>query len=112
MEDARYGYTPGVRLFPEAAGLSAPAFQRYLERAPPGHRTAEGMLPGAWDGKSPRHVWRALDATYDQCVGNCECLPGRDSEWRGAELCASARARVWTGQQTSGLARGVLRVPG
>lgn len=23
-------------------------------------------------------VWRALDIRYDQCVGNCECLPGRD----------------------------------
>lgn len=23
-------------------------------------------------------MWRALDIRYDQCVGNCECLPGRD----------------------------------
>ena len=23
-------------------------------------------------------VWRALDARYDQCVGNCDCIPERD----------------------------------
>lgn len=27
-------------------------------------------------GKTP--VWHALDLRYDQCIGNCECLPGRD----------------------------------
>lgn len=23
-------------------------------------------------------MWRSLDSRYDQCVGHCECLPGRD----------------------------------
>ena len=23
-------------------------------------------------------MWRALDARYDQCVGNCDCIPERD----------------------------------
>jgi hypothetical protein len=23
-------------------------------------------------------VWRAIDARYDQCVGNCDCIPERD----------------------------------
>ena len=29
---------------------------------------------GGWNGK----YWKALDVRYDQCVGNCECLPERD----------------------------------
>ena len=23
-------------------------------------------------------MWHALDIRYDQCIGMCECLPGRD----------------------------------
>jgi hypothetical protein len=26
----------------------------------------------------PEFVWETLDIRYDQCVGMCECLPGRD----------------------------------
>jgi len=44
----------------------------------PGHEGAEGLLPGAWDGAHPPHIWHALDVTYDQCIGNCECMPERD----------------------------------
>jgi len=29
-------------------------------------------------GKRPPWVWKMLDPRYDQCVGMCECLPGRD----------------------------------
>ena len=39
-------------------------------------RLPEGFMPSKWDGVTP--VWRALDMRYDQCIGNCECLPGRD----------------------------------
>ena len=35
---------------------------------PPPVVCAQGVTP----------VWRALDSRYDQCVGHCECLPGRD----------------------------------
>ena len=36
------------------------------------------MLPVRLTPQPSRPSWRSLDVRYDQCVGNCECLPGRD----------------------------------
>lgn len=80
VEDARHGYVPGVKEFPETQQMAPATWAAIIERMPAEHRVAEGLLPSAWDGKHPRYVWRSLDSTYDQCIGNCECLPGRDSE--------------------------------
>jgi len=33
-------------------------------------------------GKNPKYLWHILDTTYDTCVGNCECMPGRDMPTR------------------------------
>ena len=77
VEDGRYGYIPGVREYPEIAAYTETQWIDFVNRAP-AEKRHEGLLPGAWDGKSPAHIWHILDATYDQCVGNCECMPGRD----------------------------------
>ena len=31
-----------------------------------------------WTLQKVTPVWHALDVRYDQCVGHCACLPGRD----------------------------------
>jgi len=77
VEDARHGYVPGLRLLPQHANQSDAEFA--LEAMSGKNRKLrlpEGFLPDKWDGVAP--VWRALDVRYDQCIGNCECLPGRD----------------------------------
>ena len=77
VEDARHGYVPGLRLLPDYASMSDTEF---AAESMIGKRrrtiAGEGFQRELWDGTGA--VWRALDVRYDQCVGNCECLPGRD----------------------------------
>ena len=78
IEDARQGTVPGVAAYANFAAMSPAARADYVRAVAPGHEGAEGLLPGAWDGAHPPHIWHSLDVTYDQCVGNCECMPERD----------------------------------
>ena len=41
---------------------------------PPGRTGLRGVRPGA---SGPVGWGQAVDLRYDQCVGMCECLPGR-----------------------------------
>jgi hypothetical protein len=85
VEDGRQGFVPGVRAYANFAALPDAGIRDYVRARAPGHEAAEGLLPGAWDGAHPAHVWTALDVTYDQCVGNCECMPERDSALGGMQ---------------------------
>ena len=77
VDDLRHGYVPGLRLLPEFANMTD---EQFAVESKIGKRrrtvAGEGFQPSRWDGVSP--VWRALDVRYDQCIGQCECLPGRD----------------------------------
>jgi hypothetical protein len=79
IDDERYGLIPGFELLPEVRNKTQKEIKETLleQVVNPVKRAHVGLIPGAWNGKDP--LWRPLDITYDQCVGNCECLPGRDA---------------------------------
>jgi hypothetical protein len=91
VEDGRQGFVPGLRAYAPYASMPGDALRDYVRARAPGHERAEGLLPGVWDGAHPAHIWDTLDVTYDQCVGNCECMPERDSAW-----CGGPRRRAGT----------------
>jgi hypothetical protein len=78
IEDGRHGYVEGLELLPEYEKWSEKEMSDFLLRMPPEKRVGKGFLKDKWDGVNPKHVWKALNVLYDQCIGNCECLPGRD----------------------------------
>lgn len=79
VNDHRHGYVKGLHYFPEIAQMNDLQFRAYLEeRLRPDIPRIEGFVNSTWDGKRPPYVWRMLDARFDQCVGMCECIPGRD----------------------------------
>lgn len=96
LEDARQGTVPGVAAYAPFDTMTPAARRDYVRSVAPGHEAAEGVLPGAWDGVHPPHIWHALDVTYDQCVGNCECMPERDSELCRGVCVAMRKERART----------------
>ena len=72
--------TPPLTRVPKPAVWCAPlppsvqdSYGRYLDEGFQG--TA---LTGINEFGDQAPVWRAIDARYDQCVGNCDCIPERD----------------------------------
>lgn len=74
IEDGRHGYVAGLENLPE---VTVPV-EQYVMRTKPEKRVGPGFINTTWDGQDPKYVWKSLSVLYDQCVGHCECLPGRD----------------------------------
>ena len=77
INDARHGYVPGLRLFPQYATMTDAAFRDWIAET---ITVPEKRFPGILDIEhvTDKFYWKSLDTRFDQCVGQCECLPGRD----------------------------------
>ena len=79
VNDKRHGLIPGLRRLPAYRHASEAEWREAITDPRTQTTEPEGFLGGAaavTPGGLP--VWRALDVRYDQCIGTCECLPGRD----------------------------------
>ena len=86
IDDVRHGAAAGQRFFPQFKDATDAEFRQHALTDSYGVSLFEGVDPSipktklldenALGEQAP--MWRALDVRYDQCVGNCECLPERD----------------------------------
>jgi hypothetical protein len=81
-EDSSTGVVPNLRVLPAYANatpaeMTAAATWRHGGPLQ-GQVLGEGLRPEWAPQLGARPYWHVLDPRYDQCVGMCECLPGRD----------------------------------
>jgi len=83
IDDDRHGHVEGLRNFPSYANLDDAAFKAetrdsYGNQLPEGFIGDKNALYGENEMGWQAPMWHALSALYDQCVGNCDCIPDRD----------------------------------